>query len=126
LNCLLDEFQGISESHESRLANDQARWELYGKIVLLLRRGSCSRKDVQSDHLKPLHVSRNKLSEVLKYVGQGDVPAVCPAPFRSGRSPELRLTETDAAFASQALFLLIPFISCLVSLCIKNYMKHDK
>ena len=102
MNCLLDEFRDISESHESRLANDQARWELYEKIVLLLRRGSCSRKDLQSDHLKPLHVSRNKLSEVLRYVGQSDVPAVCPAPFRSGRSPELRLTETEAGLVSQA------------------------
>lgn len=94
-DALVSEYKGISKSHELRVANDQARWELYGNFVLLLRRGDVQKGSIKDKLLQPLHLSRNKLSEVLRYVGEGAVPASCPPPFRSGRSPELRLTEQE-------------------------------
>ena len=95
VKSLLREFRKISESHSSRLAHPQQRWELYGKFVLLLRKGQVEKSEVSSDFLKPLRMSRNKLQEVLRMVQDKGVPLECPAAFRSGRAPNLQLTDRE-------------------------------
>ncbi|CAK9085389.1 unnamed protein product, partial [Durusdinium trenchii] len=95
VKSLLREFRKISESHSSRLAHPQQRCELYGKFVMLFRKGQVEKSEVSSDFLKPLRMSRNKLQEVLRMVQDKGVPLECPAAFRSGRAPNLQLTDRE-------------------------------
>lgn len=94
-DSLVKEFKKISKTHDLRLQNGQGRWELYCKFILLLRRGDLKKVDVDSDKLEVLHLSRNKLSQILKFVQDGPLPVQCPPPFRTGRSPEIQLTQTE-------------------------------
>ena len=86
VKSLLREFRKISESHSSRLAHPQQRWELYGKFVLLLRKGQVEKSEVSSDFLKPLRMSRIKLQEALRMVQDKGVPLECPAQWTRSKS----------------------------------------
>ena len=99
---LVQEFRHVACDHASVMANDQARYEMYGKVALLLQRGDLKSvsaimdrsKDVGSQ-LQCLKLSKPKLLRVCHRLSESALPLECPPQFRSGRTPELQMTEAE-------------------------------
>ena len=78
------------------MENAQRRWECYAKFIVLVRSGLAQKGDVDAKELEPLHLSRNRLAQIMKLVGDKGIPAECPPAFRTGRAPALQLTEAES------------------------------
>ena len=94
LRALTKAYKEISATHSSRLSNDQLRWEMYAKFLLLVRAKKASMDDI-TGKVAELHIAPKKLRTAKQAFGNGPLPAECPAIFRSGRSPDLKLTEAE-------------------------------
>ena len=96
VECLRRDFSKFAESAASIASNDQARWEMYCLIFLLLRKpdSGLANAAAAERELGDLHVNRKRLYQMAKNYEE-PLPRDCPCEFRMGRTPDTSLSHQE-------------------------------
>ena len=93
---LRSDFAKFAESAAAIASNDQARWEMYCLIFLLLRKpdSGLANAAAAERELGDLHVNRKRLYQMAKNYEE-PLPRDCPCEFKIGRTPDTSLSHQE-------------------------------